>query len=103
MNVLFDPVAQAINAGSVDAGVVVSGIGVAVAAAVGVGQIWAIWSGIRQMQKASAERAEQFNQQTAEGERRHQEMMQSLADQRLALETLIERTAAPPPAPLVVL
>ena len=32
-------------------------------------------------------------------DRRHEEAMQALAMQRLALETLIERTAPPPPVP----
>ena len=75
---------------TVDVGGLISTIdaGVVVAAAVGVGQIWAIWSGIRQMRQASRERDRQLELQMK------------------ALEVLIERTAPPSPpepAPLVVL
>ena len=92
---LFDPVQRAIEIGG-DAGLVVDLAGVVVAAVVGSGQILAIWYGLRQMQKASADRDRQ-------SERRHVETMQTLADERergrammRALETLIERTAPPP-------
>ena len=79
-------------------------------------QAWYIRGGLNQMRRASEERSRQldqqaadskahFERQAADSERRHREMMQSLADQRRALETLIERTAAPssPSPPLVVL
>ena len=83
--------------------------------AIGVGQIGIIWYGIRSMNRSSEERArdrvqrEAGEQQRAAREdqrhaeamqaqdKRHEEAMQALALQRLALETLIERTA--PPAP----
>ena len=96
---------------------------VAVQAVAVVVQALYIRGGLNQMRRASEERSRQldqqaadskvyfeqqkvyFEQQAADSERRHQEMMQSLADQRRALETLIERTAAPssPSPPLVVL
>ena len=68
-------------------------------------QAWYIRGGLNQMRRASEERSRQLDQQAVDSERRHQEMMQSLADQRRALEALIERTAAPssPSPPLVVL
>ena len=90
--------------------------------AIGAGQIGIVWYGIRAMNRSSEERAkdraqrEAGEQQRLTGERqraaredqrhaeamraldkRHEEAMQALAMQRLALETLIERTA--PPAP----
>ena len=95
---------------------------VAVQAVAVVAQALYIRAGLNQMRMASEERSRQldqqaadskgyfeqqkvyFEQQAAESERRHQEMMQSLADQRRALEALIERTAPlSPSAPLVVL
>ena len=94
--------------------------------AIGAGQIGIVWYGIRAMNRSSEERArdraqrEAGEQQRAAREdqrhaeamqaldkrheeamqaqdKRHEEAMQALALQRLALETLIERTA--PPAP----
>ena len=83
--------------------------------AIGVGQIGIIWYGIRSMNRSSEERARDRvqreageQQRTAREDQRHaeamqaqdkhhEEAMQALALQRLALETLIERTA--PPAP----
>ena len=83
--------------------------------AIGAGQIGIVWYGIRAMNRSSEERAkdraqrEAGEQQRAAREdqrhaeamqaldKRHEEAMQALAMQRLALETLIERTA--PPAP----
>ena len=106
---------------------------VAVQAVAVVAQALYIRAGLNQMRRASEERSRQldqqaadskvyfeqqavdskgyfeqqkvyFEQQAAESERRHQEMMQSLADQRRALEALIERTApSSPSSPLVVL
>ena len=114
---LFDQVQRTIQSGG-SGNLTLDIVSVVVVAAVGAGQIWAIWFGIRQMQRASAERDRQlrkdsaerdwqFQQQAAESERRHQEMMQSLAAERdqnredhravmRALEALIERTAPPP-------
>ena len=70
--------------------------------AIGAGQIGIIWYGIRAMNRSSEERAkdraqrEAGEQQRAAWEdQRHAEAMQTLAIQRLALETLIERTAPP--------
>ena len=55
-------------------------------------------------ERQAADNKVYFERQAAESERRHQEMMQSLADQRRALEALIERTAPSSPSPpLVVL
>ena len=84
--------------------------------AIGAGQIGIVWYGIRAMNRSSEERAKDRAQRQA-GERqraaredqrhaeamqaldkRHEEAMQALAMQRLALETLIERTAPPAPA-----
>ena len=90
--------------------------------AIGAGQIGIVWYGIRAMNRSSEERAKdraqreageqqrltwerqraaQEDQRHAEAmralDKRHEEAMQALAMQRLALETLIERTA--PPAP----
>lgn len=88
---------------------------VAVQAVAVVVQALYIRAGLNQMRRASEERSRQldqqaadskvyFERQAAESERRHQEMMQSLADQRRALEALIERTAPSSPSPpLVVL
>ena len=90
--------------------------------AIGAGQIGIVWYGIRAMNRSSEERAKdraqreageqqrliwerqraaQEDQRHAEAmqaqDKHHEEAMQALALQRLALETLIERTA--PPAP----
>ena len=83
--------------------------------AIGAGQIGIVWYGIRAMNRSSEERAkdraqrEAGEQQRAAREdqrhaeamqvldKRHEEAMQALAMQRLALETLIERTAPPVP------
>lgn len=74
----------------------------AVAAAVAA---WGIWHGIRAMIRANKDRAGILDQQREADERRHAEAMAALADQRresaeaaeaarIALEALIERTAA---------
>ena len=77
---------------------------VAVQAVAVVAQALYIRGGLNQMRRASEERSRQLDQQAVDSERRHQEMMQSLADQRRALEALIERTAPSSPSPpLVVL
>ena len=72
--------------------------------AIGAGQIGIVWYGIRAMNRSSEERAKDRaqreageQQRAAREDQRHAEAMQALALQRLALETLIKRTA--PPAP----
>ncbi len=75
--------------------------------AIGLGQIGIVWYGIRAMNRASAERAQDRAQaarvadqrdadarrRDADSRRRHDEAMATLDLQRQALETLIARTA----------
>lgn len=96
MNVIFDPVTQILqNGGEFN-------LNAAVAAAVGIGQILMFWYGIHRMNQNSKQRDKQ-------DERRHEEVMASLAQEReqsrRAFETLIERTAPPTreDAPRVIL
>ena len=82
-NVIFDPVTQILQNEEFN-------LNAAVAAAVGIGQILMFWYGIHRMNQNNKQRDKQ-------DERRHEEVMASLAQEReqsrRALETLIERTA----------
>ena len=107
---IFDPVTQILqNGGEFN-------LNTAVAAAVGIGQILMFWYGIHRMNQNNKERMaearEEAERRDKQDERRHNEVMTSLAQEReqsqvmiRALETLIERTAPPPheTTPLVVL
>ena len=95
MNVIFDPVTQILqNGGEFN-------LNAAVAAAVGIGQILMFWYGIYRMNQNNKERMaearEEAERRDKQDERRHNEVMTSLAQEReqsqRALETLIERTA----------
>ena len=112
MNVIFDPITQILqNGGEFNLNAVV-------AAAVGIGQILMFWYGIHRMNQNNKERMvssrEEAERRDKQDERRHNEVMTSLAQEReqsqalirsldqgreqnqvtvRALETLIERTA----------
>ena len=91
MNVIYDPVTQILqNGGEFN-------LNAAVAAAVGIGQILMFWYGIHRMNQNNKERTAEAKQRDKQDERRHKEVMASLAQEReqsrRALETVIERTA----------
>ena len=93
-NVIFDPVTQILQNEEFN-------LNAAVAAAVGIGQILIFWYGIHRMNQNNKERMaearEEAERRDKQDERRHEEVMASLAQKReqnrRALETLIERTA----------
>ena len=66
--------------------------------AIGLGQIAVVWFGIRVMRQAGDRRAKEQDQRHTEAmdlqRDQHTETMAALDVQRLALETLIRRTAA---------
>ncbi len=91
MNLIFDPVTQILqNGGEFN-------LNAAVAATVGIGQILMFWYGIHRMNQNNKERMaearEEAERRDKQDERRHNEVMTSLAQESRALETLIERTA----------
>ena len=72
-----------------------AGARVAAAFAIGIGGIAIVWHGLRAMTRAGGRRGRERDQRRAES-------MQRLDQQRIALETLIARTAAvrsQPPSP----
>lgn len=70
---------------------------IAATVAIGLGQIAIVWLGIRVMREAAERRAKEQDQRHTEAMDRqrdqHTEMMTALDAQRIALETLIQRTA----------
>ena len=102
---IFDPITQILQNEEFN-------LNAAVAAAVGVGQILMLWYGIHRMNQNNKERTAEAREEAERREKRHVEVMTSLAQEReqsqvmiRALQTLIERTAPPPheTTPLVVL
>ena len=71
---------------------------IAATVAIGLGQIAIVWFGIRVMRQAGDRRAKEQDQRHTEAmdlqRDQHTETMAALDAQRLALETLIQRTAA---------
>ena len=73
-------------------GVPVDVISIAVTTLIGIAQLFAIFWGLRQMNRSSKERGQQLAQQAIDSERRHEQAM-------AALHALIKHMSPQPPQP----